>query len=74
MKYLENLETKWSYENIRDVQVSKVKGSAAHRSLTSLRYIEPLSSQRSQKNPIEKLKSASSPKGGGVGACLRDFK
>jgi phage gp16-like protein len=38
VKYLQYLETKGTYENIRDVQVSKVKGTVTHPTLTRLRY------------------------------------
>jgi hypothetical protein len=41
VKYLQYLETKGSYEDIRDVQVSKVKGRWSHPTLTRLRYLKP---------------------------------
>jgi hypothetical protein len=55
VNYLEYLETNGSYEGIRDVRVSKVKGGGTHQTLIHLRYLK----SPSQKIPVEKNKLTS---------------
>ncbi len=70
VNYFEYLETRWSYENIRDVRVSKVKGGGTHVTLTSLIDSKPLKIPKNSYRNKKRHSSPMGPKGAGWGRAV----